>query len=161
MTFVITILFLLIFVILVVGQGLRGQWKTLMKRRECVQALFQKRSNLIPLLIETVREYTQAEEELIAKLIAARDRMMHDGFRSDYEVGKLVESLITHAEKYDAMQKDTAFLEARTLLRNIAQDLREKTAEYNLTAASYNAARVKWYARVPAFLFRAREASMA
>jgi LemA protein len=120
-------------------------------RNRCINAMsqidiqIQKRHELVPKLVETVRSYASHERETLEKVTAARAAAA--GASSNREKSSAedrldlsLKSLFAVAEAYPALKADTLFLELHGELTDLEDDIRFSRQFYNDTVMIHNTA---------------------
>lgn len=111
---------------------------------ELIDESLRKRYDLIPNLIETVRKFTAAEEELVERVIKCRHKVAGkvskdmDRIVTEHEFTFDINDLINLAPKYPDMARDTNYLELRKEIDDLEKNIEEKTARYNEMVRFYN-----------------------
>jgi LemA protein len=118
-------------------------------RNRCANALSQidiqieKRHELVPKLVDTVRSYASHERETLEKVTAARTAAVGAGSnreKASAEDGldSAVKSLFAVAESYPELKADTLFLELHRDLTELEDDIRFSRQFYNDTVMIHN-----------------------
>lgn len=120
-------------------------------RNRCVNALsqidiqIQKRHELVPRLVDTVRSYATHEQETLEKVTAARAAAVGAGSNREKAVAEdgldtSLKSLFAVAEAYPSLRADTLFLELQRDLTKLEDDIRFSRQFYNDTVMIHNTA---------------------
>lgn len=114
---------------------------------ELIDEELRKRQSILPNLIETVRVYLKDKEELLEKMIAARILAAKEyaaGIKKieyEHDVSILIKEIFDLGKVNAALAKDTNFLELKTEIDEIGNDLEEEVKKYNEMVRYYNSHR--------------------
>jgi LemA protein len=120
-------------------------------RNRCVNSLsqidiqIQKRHELVPKLVDTVKSYASHEQETLEKVTAARAEAVGAGStreKAGAEDGldSAVRSLFALAEAYPSLKADTLYLELHRDLTKLEDDIRFSRQFHNDTVMRHNTA---------------------
>ncbi len=120
-------------------------------RNRCVNSLsqidiqIQKRHELIPKLVDTVRSYASHEQETLETVTAARAAAVGAGSNREKAsaedgLGAAVKTLFAVSEAYPALKADTLFLELHRDLTKLEDDIRFSRQFHNDTVMIHNTA---------------------
>ncbi len=110
-----------------------------------IETQLQRRYDLIPNLVETVKGYANHESELLEKVTAQRADMAKavsvvEKAEADNEVSETLKSLFAVAENYPDLKANQNFKELQVELTNTENKISFARQFYNDTVASYNTA---------------------
>lgn len=152
-----TIIILVILAIVVVW-GITG-YNGLVKSDEAVSTAwsnvenqYQRRADLIPNLVNTVKGYASHEKETLDAVVAARARatqvtvdaenmtpeMLQQYQKSQGEVGAALGRLLAVAESYPELKANTNFLELQAQLEGTENRISVERRNFNEVAKQYN-----------------------
>lgn len=152
-----TIIILVILAIVVVW-GITG-YNALVKSDEAVSTAwsnvenqYQRRADLIPNLVNTVKGYAAHEQETLDAVVAARARatqvtvdaenmtpeMLQQYQKSQGEVGAALGRLLAVAESYPELKANTNFLELQAQLEGTENRISVERRNFNEVAKQYN-----------------------
>ena len=117
-----------------------------------VENQYQRRADLIPNLVNTVKGYAAHEKETLDAVIAARVRatqvtvnaesmtpeMLQEYQKSQGEVGAALGRLLAVAEAYPDLKANTNFLELQAQLEGTENRISVERRNFNEAAKSYN-----------------------
>ena len=117
-----------------------------------VENQYQRRADLIPNLVNTVKGYAAHEKETLDAVIAARARatqvtvnaesmtpeMLQEYQKSQGEVGAALGRLLAVAEAYPELKANTNFLELQAQLEGTENRISVERRNFNEAAKSYN-----------------------
>ena len=141
------VLFVILIFILIWGIGV---YNVLIQNRNKVKNAFaqidtvlQKRFDLIPNLVETVRGYASHETELLEKITYARTSYLNSSstkgkIEAENQLTASLKSLFAVAENYPELKANTNFLQLQTELSNTEDQIAFARQAYNDTVTKYN-----------------------
>ena len=117
-----------------------------------VENQYQRRADLIPNLVNTVKGYAAHEKETLDAVIAARSRatrvtvdagnmtpeMLQEYQKSQSEVGAALGRLLAVAEAYPDLKANTNFLELQAQLEGTENRISVERRSFNEVAKGYN-----------------------
>lgn len=118
-------------------QGVEAAWAN-------VEAQYQRRSDLIPNLVSTVKGYAKHEQETLAQVIKARGEALAQSANiSEYataqqNVTTALGRLIALGEKYPDLKANQNFLELQTQLEGTENRITVARNNYNDAVKAYN-----------------------
>lgn len=135
---------------LAVGSSLMGSRNELVTEREAIKGAFtqvdvvmQRRLDLIPNLVETVKGFAKQEQSVIDSVTSARAAMM--GARSNAEkiaannqLESAIGRLFVIVENYPQLKSDQNFLRLQDELSNTENRIAVERKRYNETVQRYN-----------------------
>lgn len=125
------------------SKGLENSW-------EFVDEKIRKRHDLLPVLVEILRgEYGSDKSflDLVSRMIVVRDESRRiyfscgDKIEKEYELSKIVGSLLALGEKNEKVGKSTYFLEVKKELVDLSMDIENRARDYNETVRNFNFSR--------------------
>ena len=134
---VIIVLFVLIYNSLVISrQGVKNAWSQ-------IDVQLQRRFDLIPNLVESVKGYMAHEEETLTKVTELRTswasaQSVGDKAKLDTELTGALNKLIAVAESYPDLKANQNFSELQEELRNTENKISYARQAYNDAATRYN-----------------------
>ena len=111
---------------------------------ELIDEELRKRQSLLPNLIETVRMFVKDKEELMEKMIVMRMKAAKEYSRGlekieyEHDLSLVINEVIVLEKGNAALAKDTNFLELKTEIDEIGNDLEAKVHQYNEMVRFYN-----------------------
>ena len=120
-------------------------------RNRCANALSQidiqieKRHELVPKLVDTVRSYASHESDTLERVTSARTEAMgaksnRSRASAEESLGSSIKSLFAVSESYPDLKADTLFLELHRDLTQLEEDIRFSRQFYNDTVMIHNTA---------------------
>lgn len=117
-----------------------------------VETVYQRRADLIPNLVNTVKGYAAHESETLAQVTEARAKstsmtidpstatpaQMEAWMRAQGEVGSAIGRLIAISENYPELKADKNFLELQKQLEGTENRISTERRKYNETVRLYN-----------------------
>ncbi len=125
-------------------------YNSLVRARSTVQNAFsqidtqlQRRFDLIPNLVETVKGYATHEKEVFEKVAAARSGYMNatsagEKINADNQLTSTLKTLFAVVERYPELQANTSFLQLQTDLKGTEDKVAFSRQYYNDTVQKYN-----------------------
>lgn len=142
-----------IVVVVVLGLGWIGIYNNLIKRRNWVDEAFsqidvqlQRRNDLIPNVVNTVKGYAAHESETLEAVVEARRQMVNlPADASPEQVNAMsnqltgaLSRLLAVAEQYPDLKANTNFLQLQQTLETLEQQIATSRQLYNSSATQYN-----------------------
>lgn len=109
-----------------------------------VEVLLQRRYDEIADLIDLAREHTEIEQEILAELITARERLVEAETRTamahaDKEARETVNEIYELSAEYPELRHNEHFGDIRDTISELEQRLEDRREYYNEAVARYNA----------------------
>ena len=119
-----------------------------------VESQYQRRADLIPNLVNTVKGYAQHEENTFKEVVEARAKatsinidptnMTEEDLQkfqqAQSEVGSALGKLIAVAENYPELKANETFMELQTQLEGTENRIQKSRSEFNEVVKDYNVA---------------------
>src|SRR5579864_8114893 len=146
---VIVIIVLLVFALVLFGQYV-GVKNTLVSKNEAVKAawsqvdvVLQRRADLIPNLVETVKGYAQQEQTVYGDIAKARSSLLSAGTPSDkiaanQQLDSAIGRLLLIVENYPQLKSNEKFLRLQDELAGTENRIAVERKRYNDTLQDYN-----------------------
>ena len=132
-------------------EGVDGQWAN-------VENVYQRRADLIPNLVETVKGYAEHERETLEAVVTARAKAtqvqteltpeamndpatMQKFQAAQAELGSALGRLMVVVEKYPDLKANQGFLDLQAQLEGTENRITVERMRFNEAAAAYNTAR--------------------
>ena len=117
-------------------ENVSGQWAN-------VETQYQRRADLIPNLVNTVKGYATHEKETLEKVIAARNAAqgasgIADKVQAENALQGTLRSLFAVAEAYPDLKANTNFLDLQDQLKYVEEDIANARKFYNAVVKQYN-----------------------
>ncbi|HNQ35715.1 MAG TPA: LemA family protein [bacterium] len=108
-----------------------------------VQNVLQRRADLIPNLVSTVKGYARHEKELFIQVTEARSRLMSAGgvaetSAADRELSSALSRLLVVVENYPQLKANENFLRLQDELAGTENRISVERRNYNLAVRDYN-----------------------
>jgi LemA protein len=109
-----------------------------------IDVMLKKRFDLLPNLIETVKQYTQYEGETLTKITELRGKAFGpnategDKLALDQQIGTAVKGLMVSVENYPDLKANTNFLNLQTTWTESEEQIAAAKRNYNATVTTYN-----------------------
>jgi len=109
-----------------------------------VDVQLQRRHDLIPNLVETVKAYAAHEQDLFTKIAQEREKAMASRLnlaqyaRNEDELGRSVNALLARVESYPELRSSKHYLELQGELANTEDRIAAARRFYNANVRDYN-----------------------
>jgi LemA protein len=139
--------------LLIVGGSACGTYNSLTTKRERVRTEFsqvdvqlQRRADLIPNLVETVKGYAKQEQQVFKDIADARSRLLsaqtpNEKMAANDQVTGALGRLLVLAENYPNLKSDQQFLRLQDELAGTENRIGVARRDYNLVVQDYNTSR--------------------
>jgi len=140
----------IIVVLAIVGFSLIGTYNSLVSKNEAVETAYsqidnqlQRRSDLIPNLVETVKRYAAHEEEVFTQVAEARAKLAGAGTpaeaaAADAQMTSALSRLLAIAENYPELKANQNFIQLQDELAGTENRIATARRDYNEVARDYN-----------------------
>jgi LemA protein len=139
---------------LIVGGGACGTYNSLYGKREVVKKEWsnvdvnlQRRADLIPNLVNTVKGYTKHEEQVFSEIAQARSRLLNPQATTDEKIAantqmdSALSRLLVIAENYPDLKANEQYKNLMTQLEGTENRIAVARRDYNEKVADYNTSR--------------------
>ena len=139
---------------LIVGGGACGTYNSLYGKREVVKQQWsnvdvnlQRRADLIPNLVNTVKGYTKHEEQVFSEIAQARSRLINPQATPDEKIAanaqmdSALSRLLVITEAYPDLKASEQYRNLMTQLEGTENRIGVARRDYNEKVAEYNIAR--------------------
>lgn len=142
----------LVLLIVIIVASIAGSYNNFVTLRENaakyssdIDAQLQRRADLIPNLVETVKGYAAHESEIFTAIADARSKLlaagtMQEKANADATLNSALGRLLAIAENYPDLKANENFLSLQTTLEGSENRISVARKDYNEAAQSYNAA---------------------
>ncbi len=141
-------------------EGVDGQWSQ-------VENVYQRRADLIPNLVNTVKGYADFEKETLTQVIEARAKATSTTIRADNlspesmqqfqqaqdGLGSALSRLMVVSERYPELKANQNFLELQAQLEGTENRIAVERKKFNEVVQSYNTTIRRFPASITAALF--------
>src|SRR5690349_5718790 len=136
-------------------EGIKGQWGQ-------VEVLLQRRSDLIPNLVETTKGLAQQEKDVFQAIADARAKMAGASTPEQKIAASQAESsalarLLVVVENYPTIKSDQAFIRLMDQLEGSENRISAERGRYNAQITEYNQQRRRFPANITASLLGFKE----
>ncbi len=142
-------LLIIIVVIALIAMLLVSNYNGLVSKQEEVKNQFsnldvmlQRRADLIPNLVETIKGYTTHESETLEKVIAARNRVVgakstEEEIKANGELSACLGRLLAVSEAYPELKANTSFMDLQSNLKETEDKISYARQFYNDAVLKY------------------------
>jgi len=140
--------------LLIVGGGACSTYNSLYGKREGVKKEWsnvdvnlQRRADLIPNLVNTVKGYTKHEEQVFSEIAQARSRLINpqakpdEKIAADNQMESALSRLLVIAENYPDLKANEQYKNLMTQLEGTENRVATARRDYNEKVADYNTSR--------------------
>lgn len=136
-------------------EAIKGQWSQ-------VENQLQRRNDLIPNLVETVRGYAQQEKDVFGAVADARAKMAgattpEDRMKAANAESSALSRLLVVVENYPQLKSNENFRALMESLEGTENRLATERKRYNDLVQEYNTTRRKFPSNVTASIFKFKE----
>lgn len=109
-----------------------------------IDVMLKKRFDLIPNLVETVKQYMQYEGDTLTKITALRGKALGNDvsegekLQLDQQIGSAVKGLMVSVENYPDLKANTNFLNLQTTWTESEEQIAAARRNYNASVTTYN-----------------------
>lgn len=133
------------------GEAVEGAWSE-------VQNQLQRRNDLIPNLVETVKGFAKQERDVLVRVTEARSRVAGAGtpaeaIEASNQLSSALARLLLVVEKYPELKSDQNFLRLQDELAGTENRLAVARKRYNDAVQSYNTTAKRFPTNLLAMLF--------
>ena len=162
---VIVIIAILVLIAILIG----GSYNSLVSEQEKVEStlsnldvMLQRRADLIPNLVNTVKGYAKHETEAIEKVTSARERMTNAGTvqekaKANTELSTSLNSLMVVVENYPELQASSNFRQLSDELAGTENRIAVARKDYNDAVQKFNTSVKKFPKNIIAGMFNFNE----
>lgn len=141
---------ILLLLILIPFMFLKGTYNSLVVMDESVQGAWaqvenqlQRRYDLIPNLVETVKGYAAHEKEVFVKVTEARSKVagagnINDKIQANNELSSALSRLLVVVERYPELKANTNFIRLQDELSGTENRIAVERRRFNETVKAYN-----------------------
>ncbi len=163
------VLLIVVAIIVVLGAAIAGSYNSLVDLSEQVKtkqadidAQLQRRADLIPNLVNTVKGYTQHESDIIDKITTARENLVNassteDKLKANEELTNQLNALFVIVENYPDLKASTNFTNLQDELAGTENRIAIARKDYNSAVSNYNKQIKKFPTVIIANLFNFEE----
>jgi len=150
---------------LIIGGSACGTYNTLVSKQQKVKNEFsnvdvqlQRRADLIPNLVNTVKGYTKHEETVFGEIAQARSRLLSaqtvdEKGEANAQVSSVLGRLLALQENYPNLKADQQFLRLEDDLSGTENRISVARRDYNQAVLDYNTSRQRFPTVIMANLF--------
>lgn len=164
------IIICVIAVIAVIGIAIMGSYNGLVQEKEAIDSsmanldvMLQRRSDLIPNLVNTVKGYTNHEDEVINKITEARAKLtnassVEDKSNANNELSNSLNALMVVVENYPDLKSSENFKQLSDELAGTENRIAVARKDYNDTVRTFNTSIKKFPKNIIAGMFNFEKA---
>jgi LemA protein len=152
---------------LIIGGGACGTYNSLYSKREVVKQRWsdvdvnlQRRADLIPNLVNTVKGYTKHEEQVFSEIAQARSRLINpqaspeEKIAANAQMDSALSRLLVISEAYPDLKASEQYRNLMIQLEGTENRIGVARRDYNEKVADYNISRGRFPGVIFANLFR-------
>ncbi|MGR8941104.1 MAG: LemA family protein [Gammaproteobacteria bacterium] len=109
-----------------------------------IDAMLKKRYDLLPNLVETVRQYMNFERETLAQVTELRSRAVDPGLPTeqkihvDTQIDRAMRGIMVQVENYPELKANQNFMQLQAAWNEIEEQISAARRAYNAAVLSYN-----------------------
>lgn len=109
-----------------------------------IDAMLKKRFDLLPNLVETVKQYMQYEGDLLTKIVALRSRASSpklsndEKLKIDQELSHELKGIMVNVENYPSLKADQSFVNLQSTWTESEEQIAAARRNYNAAITDYN-----------------------
>ena len=142
-----------------------GKYNTMVTSKEVVDnelanvdVYLERRADLIPNLVNTVKEYAAHEEKVIDNVTSAREKLLgaksvEEKAQANSELDKAIDALMVVVENYPDLKANTNFINLQDELAGTENRIATARRDYNSAVKSYNSLIIKFPNNIIASMF--------
>lgn len=149
-----------IFAISMIGSynGLVSEKESITQKYSDLDTTLQRRADLIPNLVNTVKGFTQHENEVIDKVTTAREKLagansFEEKEQANNELSKSLQSLMVVVENYPDLKSSENFLNLQREIAGTENRIAIARRDYNSAVNAYNSSIKKFPTSIIAGIF--------
>ncbi len=156
--------FLVVFVIMIYN-SLIGRRNQVQNAFSSIDVYLKKRYDLIPNLVESLKQYMHHEKNTLEKVIQQRNQALqakttHDSIQSNQQISQLLGGLMLQVEAYPELKADAGFRDLQKSLNEIEEQLSAARRAYNASVLDLNNLIEKVPSNIIASIFNFQKAEM-
>lgn len=133
-------------------------------KKSDIDTQLQRRADLIPNLVSTVKGYVKHEDDVIDKITTARSNLVNassteDKLKADQELSSALNALFVIVENYPDLKASTNFTSLQDELAGTENRITIARKEYNNAVSDYNKKIKKFPTNIIAGMFNYKEKS--
>lgn len=137
------IIAILLFSVIGMYNGLVSKNETITKQYSNLEVMLQRRADLIPNLVNTVKGFTSHENEVIDKVVEARQNLLgaksiEEKQKANSELTNALDALMVVVENYPDLKSSTNFVNLQDELAGTENRIATARKDYNEAVNSYN-----------------------
>ena len=144
------VLIVIIVIVLILLFSMVGSYNSLVNKSEAVKTAYsqidnqlQRRNDLIPNLVETVKRYAEHETEVFTNVAEARSKLagaatISETAEADAQMTGALSRLLALAERYPDLKANTNFIQLQDELAGTENRIATARRDYNEAARVYN-----------------------
>lgn len=147
MGLIITLLFIIVIILIAIAityNSLIGRRNQVQNAESSIDVMLKKRHDLIPNLVETVKQYMNHEKGLLERITALRSKLVTPSIDKserntlENELSKGLSQLNVSVENYPNLKANENFLNLQYNLNEIESQLSASRRSYNAAVLDYN-----------------------
>ena len=128
------------------------------EKESTIDVALERRADLIPNLVSTVKGYASHEEKIINNITSARENLLkandiEEKSEANNELTKAIDALMVIVENYPDLKTNTNFINLQDELAGTENRIATARNDYNTAAKNYNTAIKKFPGNIIAGMF--------
>lgn len=159
---IIAVIAIIIFMFMGTYNGLVSKKEDVKKYSSDLDVALQRRADLIPNLVSTVKGYISHENEVIDKITKARENLvgaqnLDDKLKANNELSKSLSALMVIVENYPDLKSSQNFINLQDELSGTENRISTARRDYNNAVNTYNSSIKTFPSNILAGMFGFRE----
>jgi LemA protein len=160
---VLGVLLILVFVVIGNYNNMTTSRENVDTKSSDVDVYLQRRADLIPNLVSTVKGYMQHEEQVISDITTARENLLNASSMSEKatandELTSAINALAVVVENYPDLKANTNFINLQDELTGAENRISTARRDYNDAVKEYNTLIIKFHNNILASMFNFEKA---
>jgi LemA protein len=137
------LLVLMIMVSIFIYNSIKGKFNEIEKAVGGMNTYLKQRYDLIPNIVESVKQYMQHERQTLEEITKLRTEALNQGKGEDVaavnnKITKALEGILVSVENYPDLKSNTNFIQLQKNLKNVEDNIAASRRFYNAAVTDFN-----------------------